>query len=185
MIWHILGSISKLTAEVLYRLSFGKCLLAPTPLSDYRGDCPVSQVNQESTIRQLHSCHSHRLSHAGHFSSLHHIRRPRVPPACPRWDTVDFQKAGEGSEASPGGTAGLWPGQSFIQNILSNGIEYCHIHYLWFLSMWCLKLRQAAVLQPGQTFLSAVDRRANLVTCSQEHPCYQCLVVAFWASTLP
>lgn len=159
-------------------------LVAPTPLSDYRGDCPVTQVNQESTVHQPHY-HIHLLSHVGHFGSLHHIRRARAPPACPRWDIVVFQKAGEGSEASPGDTSGLWPGQSFIQNILSNEIEYCHIHYLWFLSMRCLKLRQAAVLQPGQTFLSAVDRRVNLVTRSQKHPCYQCLVVAFWASTLP
>lgn len=32
MIWHILGSISKLMAEVRYRLSFGKCLVASHPI---------------------------------------------------------------------------------------------------------------------------------------------------------
>lgn len=59
MIWHILSSISKLMAEVPYRLSFEKCLVAPTPLSDCRGDCPESQVNQESTVGQPYRSHTH------------------------------------------------------------------------------------------------------------------------------
>lgn len=67
MIWHILGSISKLMAEVPCRLSFQKCLVASIPLSDYRSDCPVIQVNQESTVQQPHSCHIDLLNHTGSF----------------------------------------------------------------------------------------------------------------------